>query len=122
MSKPPDEHFAALSALMTSQLRVKGRDFPAQVRRAGRLLPRKVRRDARYLIDAAKIADNPKLAALVDRAKTERAYRNIKVYLEGVDPRERRITQVLNVLASIALGMIVVFVIVLYVLVQRGYV
>lgn len=122
MSKLPQDHFAELSTLMTSQMRIKGRDFPAQVRRAGRLLPRKIRRDARYLIEGAKITENPKLAPMVDAEKTEKAYRYIKAYLEGLDPRERRVTQVLNVLASIALGLIVAFVIVLYVLVQRGYV
>lgn len=122
MSKLPQDHFAELSALMTSQLRIKGRDFPAQVRRAGRLLPRKIRRDAQYLIESAKITENPKLARMVNPDKTRQAYRNIKAHLEQLDPRERRVTQVLNVLASIALGLILVFVIVLYVLVQRGYI
>lgn len=122
MSTLPQDHFDELSALMISQLRIKGRNFPAQVRRAGRLLPRRIRRDAKHLIESAKITQNPKLARMVDPAKTETAYRNIKLYLEDIDPRERRITQALNLLASIAIVLIVTAALVAYVLVQRGYI
>jgi len=122
MTKLPQDHFEELSTLMTDQLRIKGRDFPSKVRRAGRLLPRRIRRDAKYLIDAADVTDNPKLARMVDGAKVDKAYSAIKLHLEGLNPRERQITQLLNVLASIAFVVIVTFVVVLYVLVQRGYV
>lgn len=103
-------------------MRIKGSDLRRQVRRAGRLLPRKIRRDMRFILDSADLAENPKLSRMVDPTKVARAQANVITYLEGLDPRERMWTQILNITASVALALIVVFIVVLYVLVQRGFV
>ena len=113
---------AEISALMQSHLRIRGRSLRVQERRAGRLLPRAVRRDIRYLLDTAALGDNPKLARMINADKVARAHRNTVTYLQAIDAKERRKTALLNVTASIALGLIAVFVVVLYVLVQRGFV
>lgn len=122
MAHQIQQYIAEIQALMEAKLWVKGRDLKAQTRKAGRRLPRKVRRDLRYLIDTAPLADNPKLGRMINHSKVDKAYANIIAYLEGLNPREAMWTMLLNITASIALGLIVIFVVVLYVLVQRGHV
>lgn len=113
---------AEISALMRRQLRIRGRDLHVQYRRAGRLLPRGVRRDIRYLLDTAALGDNPKLARMINHDKISRAHRNTVDYLQGLDPKAQMWTRILNVTASIALALIIVFAVTLFVLVQRGFV
>lgn len=121
MNNGMDQKIAEISALMQSQLRIKGRNLHAQYRKAGRLLPRAVRRDIRYLLDTAALGDNPKLAPMINQPKVQRAHRNTVMYLRDIDPKAQLWTRVLNITASIALAMIVVFVVTLFVLVQRGF-
>jgi hypothetical protein len=116
------QNIAEIRALLEKQMRVKGRDLRQQMRRAGRRLPRKLRRDLRYLIETEKIAQNPTLGRMVNDDKVAKAHANLVRYLEELNPREAMWNTVLNITASIALVLIVTFVVVLYVLVQRGYV
>ncbi|PUB18697.1 hypothetical protein [Yoonia sediminilitoris] len=111
---------AEIRTLLEVKLRVKGRDLRTQVRRAGRRLPRKVRRDLKFLIETEKIAANPKLGRMVNDAKVAKAHASVVGYLEAINPREAMWNLILNITASIALALIVVFVVVLYLLVQRG--
>ncbi len=122
MAHQVQKYIAEIQALMETKLWVKGRDLKAQTRKAGRRLPRKVRRDLRYLIDTAPLAENPKLGRMINQMKVDKAYANITAHLEQLNPREAMWTMLLNITASIALGLILIFVVVLYVLVQRGYV
>ena len=103
-------------------MRVKGRDLRQQMRRAGRRLPRRQRRDLAYLIETEKIAQNPKLGRMVNDDKVAKAHANLVQYLNALNPREAMWNTVLHITASIALVLIVTFVIVVYVLVQRGFV
>lgn len=117
-----NQKISQISALMRSQLRIRGHDLHGQYRRAGRLLPRAVRRDIRYLLDTAALGDNPKLARMINHDKIVRAHRNTVDYLQGLDPKAQRWTRILNMTASIALALIIVFAVTLFVLVQRGFV
>ena len=107
---------------LDDKLRMRGRSLDAQVRKAGRLLPRGVRHDATYLAQAVVLADNPKLARMVDMAKASRAHRNVMDFLEGYDLDARRRTTALNLVTSIAFALLVTGLLVLFVLVQRGFV
>lgn len=122
MSEGLNHKIAEISALMKSQLRIRGRDLRAQYRRAGRLLPRAVRRDIRYLLETAALGDSPKLARMINADKVARAHRNTVSYLQGIDPKKRMWDRIFSIAASIALALIVVFAVTLYVLVQRGFV
>ncbi|WP_296425238.1 hypothetical protein [Yoonia sp.] len=117
-----DHKIAEIRQLIETRLRIRGGNLRVQLRRAGRMLPRGIRRDLRYLADAEALAENPKLARMIDGARVNQAHRNAVAYLAGVDPRERMWNQLRNITASIALAFIVIFVVVLYVLVQRGFV
>ena len=108
--------------MMASRLRVRGRTLEAQVRKAGRLLPKSVRRDATYLAQAATLMDHPKLSMMIDGAKATTAHARLVEFLASVDPKDRAKGQVLNFLGAVSLGLIVLFVLVIWILVQRGIV
>ena len=122
MAQDVATYISEIRILMEKQLRVKGRDLQQQTRRAGRRLPRKVRRDLAFLIKSEKIGQNPKLSRMLDNEKLRKAHANIVQHLEKLDPREALFNMILGIVASIALMLIVVFVVLLYVLVKRGYV
>jgi hypothetical protein len=100
---------------------MRGRSLAHQVRRAGRLLPRRVRQDLQFLMRSAALARNPKLQRMIDENKVHRAHRDIGAYLQALDARERLKTRILGIMASISLALIGVFALVVFVLVQRGY-
>ena len=113
---------AEISTLLEQKLRVRGRTLDAQIRKAGRLLPRHVRRDATYITQSIALTDNPKLARMVDTKKFARAHANVVRHLEGVNLSEKRTTAAINLIASIAFALLATGVLVLFVLVQRGFV
>lgn len=115
-------YIAEIRGLLEKQMRVKGRDLRQQARRAGRRLPRKIRRDLAFLIETAKVADNPKLGRMVNGDRVQKAHANVVRHLESVNPREAMWNMILTITASVALVLIITFVVVLYVLVQRGFV
>ena len=117
-----EQQVAEIRGLLETKLRVRGPSLAAQVRKSGRALPRAVRRDLAFMVQSADLVKNPKLARMVDPHRAERAHRNTVAYLNTVDAREQRITAVINVAASIALAVLVTAAVVLYVLVQRGFV
>ena len=111
-----------ISALLENKLRIRGKSLAVQLRKAGRRLPRAVRRDARYIIQSADLTDNPKLARMVDAKKLKRAHANVVRHLETVDLSAQRRTALLNLIASIAFAILMTFILVLFVLIQRGFV
>ncbi|RBW45553.1 hypothetical protein DS901_03365 [Loktanella sp. D2R18] len=122
MGQMIEQNIADIRALLESKLRVRGGSLAVQIRKARRLLPRAVRRDLNYLVETAELSRNPKLVRMVDTARVARAHRNAVAFLDGVDLREQRITGLINVIAAIALAILVTVALVIYVLVQRGYV
>ncbi|NCO87291.1 MAG: hypothetical protein GW886_11750 [Rhodobacterales bacterium] len=113
---------AEISGLLESQLHVRGRSLDVQLRRARRLLPSAVRREAQYLVQAAGLAQNPKLARMIDMAKVDSAQARVVAYLQGVDRQRRRRDRLLNLLALNAFYVLVVGIAVVAVLVWRGIV
>ncbi|MEJ6397249.1 hypothetical protein [Yoonia sp. 208BN28-4] len=111
-----------LQALMAEKLRVRGPTFGAQLRKAGRALPRGVRRDGAYLAQAETLMQNPKLVRMIDQRQADKAHANIVAHLQTVDPADRIKGRVLGILGSISAVLIFTFIVVVYVLVQRGIV
>ncbi len=111
-----------ISTLLEDKLRVRGKTLAAQLRKAGRRLPRGVRRDATFIVQSSVLTDNPKLARMVDSKKLRQAHRNVVSHLEKVDLSQQRRTAALNMIASIAFAILFTAVLVLFVLVQRGFV
>jgi hypothetical protein len=107
---------------LADKLRVRGRSLAVQVRKAGRRLPRAVRRDAVYLVQTVGLADNPKLARMIDMARAQAAHRNILQFLQTVDVAAERRGIALQIIASIALAILATGILLLIVLVQREFV
>ena len=107
---------------METQLWVRGKTLGQQVRRAGRLLPRAEQREAMYLAQAATVLAHPKLSRMVDASKATKAHARLTQFLRSVDPKDRARGKFLGWLGLLAFGFIVVFVLVVIVLVQRGIV
>lgn len=79
-----------LRKAMHSKLSIKGRSFAGAVRRAGRLLPGRIRRQADVIIKAQELGGHPKLMRMVDQKAVDAAFKDIKGYLAGIDPAERK--------------------------------
>ena len=108
--------------LMETHLRIRGKTLEQQVRKAGLLLPRALRRDATYLAQAATVMQHPKLARMVDRVKATSAHARLAQFLKSVDPKDRAKGRLLAWLGSLAFAFLVVVIITVVVLVQRGIV
>lgn len=117
-----DQIVDEVRAALAQKLHLRGRTLAGQVRKAGRLLPRHVRKDAGYLVQAQGLAENPKLARQVDMRRAQAAHRNILQYLDTVDIGAKRRDMALQIVASIALALLVTGCLVIAVLALRGFV
>ena len=111
-----------LRASFAERIGARGRDFAQAVRRAGRRVPRKLRPAAATLVDAERMAANPRLARLIDAGRIELAARDLETWLATQDPRERRKTAIINWAALIGFYVLVTAGLVIAFLVWRGYV
>jgi hypothetical protein len=122
MSKTLEQMVDEVREGLQSALQVRGKSLEVQVRRAGRRLPRSIRSDAAYLAQSVGLAQNPKLAKMIDMSRVQRAHAAVLAHLETIDLASERKTAALNMIASIAFALLVTGVLVLFVLVQRGFV
>lgn len=106
----------SLLELMDQQMEIKARSLEKAVRRAGRQFPRNVRAQAALLVEAEKMAQNPKLALRLDGDETlDGAYNCVVEYLDSVDWARQRFTRAINLVAGMAfnilllIGLIVAF-------------
>lgn len=110
-----------LSALVREKLSLGGKTLEAQLKTARRKLPKKMIADGVYLSQAARIASNPKLSRQIDIARLERTHARMSEHLEKINPRDRRIGQLLGSLGRVTFILITVFVAVIIVLRWRGF-
>ena len=109
-----------IRGLMEQRLRIRGRSLESQMRRAGRLLPRHIRREVRFLVQAAPMAGNPRLARMIDQDHAMKAYRQVVAYLMTIDPKQAARTRLLNLAGVVAFNLLLLFAIVVTILVWRG--
>jgi hypothetical protein len=110
-----------VAELMEERLRVRGDGLPAKLRRGGRFLPRKVRAQAAYLAEAAARAQVPRLQLQIDHTKVTTAYDTCVRHLKPLGRGARRRALALDVMTSLAAVVLVTGVLVLAVLVWRGF-
>lgn len=97
-----------VAGLMEERLRVRGADLPAKLRKGGRRLPRKVRHAAESLAQAAERAQNPKLLVQIDMARVAADYDLCVTHLAKVTSKGGAMALLLNVAATVALGLLLV--------------
>lgn len=111
-----------VAELFEARLNVGGKTLADKLRRGGKRLPRKVRREAAYLAQAEEQARVPKLMVQIDHARTAHAYDACLRYLQPIGAGERRRTLAMQVITGIGAAVFVTGVLVLLVLLWRGYI
>ena len=103
--KPFQDKTEALAHLLQDRLGIRGKTFSIKLHRAGRLLPRFARRAGAEVAQAETMMGHPRLAALVDADRVDRAAGILGDHLKGIDPKERRKTRALHLLASVVFNL-----------------
>ena len=111
-----------VAELFEALLNVGGKTLSDKLRRGGRRLPRNVRREAAYLAEAAEQAKVPKLLVQIDHARTADAYDACLRYLKPIGAGERRRTLAMQILTGVGAAIFVTGVLLLLVLIWRGYI
>ena len=111
---------ARLQTLFEERMRLKGKSLDAQVHKARPRLPRRIFRDAQVVIRAVDMVGNPKLERQVDVRATADAARRVEVHLLEIDPRDELKGKVLTVLGKVSAFVIIVFIVTIWILYQRG--
>jgi hypothetical protein len=118
---PANKYADEVRRLIVQRLKIKGPTLEKALARAGRLLPQWAHREGRYLAQASQMMGHPKLRAMVDQSKFEKAHKALISHLKTIDPVERRKTRILGVLGGISFNLILVVAALLIFLVWRGY-
>lgn len=105
-----------VAQLMEQRLRLRGRGLSGKLRRGGRMVPKRLRTPAELLAKAAEVAQNPKLSLQIDHARVAEAYDQCLTQLQGVNAADRRMTTVINRVASLVVSLLVLAVLILIVL------
>ncbi|WP_225027775.1 hypothetical protein [Xinfangfangia pollutisoli] len=111
-----------VASLLEDRLGARGKTLRDKLRRAGRRLPRRVRMAGLALAEAAEMAQNPKLLVRVDEAQVAADYDIVLRHLGGVNPAARRRGALLDFAASVAFGLLMLGVALVFLLVWRGLV
>lgn len=110
-----------VAELMQERLHVRGQGLSEKLRKGGRLLPRKVRQAGLDLAQAAEMAQNPKLLLQLDEEKIAGHYDVCLRHLAGLNLWDRRKGALIAMTTSILFILVAVGVLVLGVLMWRGY-
>ncbi len=111
-----------ISKLLDQKLRVRGRSLQIQLNKAGRRLPKRIRADVARIIEAQDIVAHPKFAHRVDFKAATLGGDRVIAHLDTINRWERFKDRWLGILGAISAALIVTFILVVYVLVQRGLV
>lgn len=107
--------------MMKERLGIRGKDLAGKLRHTGRMMPKRIKQEVRILAEATALTENPKLSRMVDHERVEVAYQSCMTFLQAVDVADRRKGVVLGILGSLAMALLVVTVLVLSVLMWRGF-
>lgn len=111
-----------VAQLMEEKHGIRGKGLAAKLKRGGRLLPRQVRGAAQSLVQAADMANSPKLAMQVDSGQVAAAYDACLRHLSALPAASGWGAHALSSLRSIAFAVLVIGAAVIGYLVWRGYV
>lgn len=123
MLEPRD--FERMEASLCTQAKAKfGIDadrLDVVMKRIGRRASGKHHRAASMIATARHHAGHPKLRFMIDADAVTRAFDVLTAYLDAIDPADRRRGLILSTLAMMSFHLIAVFVILIGVLIWRGF-
>ncbi|NVK45462.1 MAG: hypothetical protein HWE33_04085 [Rhodobacteraceae bacterium] len=112
-----------LAGLLRDHLGVRmGEGFEAKVKHAGRRLPRWARRKSAVIIEAMTLEAHPRLAQQVKHKKVDKAFKELRYFLERQDINTRRKNRVLDLIATIGFVIFATIALALVVMIWRGLV
>ena len=111
-----------VASLLREKLSVRGNTLDDQLARSGAVLPRRVRAKGWLLAQAAMVAEHPQLAKQIDPAAVVRAHSEVFLYLNEMNPRDRRVGFVLGILGRVTLALLITGAAFVWLLAWRGYV
>ena len=109
-----------VAGLMEDRLGIRGNGLAEKLRRGKRSLPRGARAAAQELADLAEKAKNPKLLVQIDQAHVAACYDTCVKYLSPLRPVSARMTVLIRVVSTVALGLLVLGLVLLLVQRLRG--
>lgn len=115
--KQLDEIGAALQA----KLKLRPAPFAALVARSRSRLPRRVYKNAQALAEAERFADHPKLARTLDFPSLDKSADLVRAHLKTIDLADERKGRILSLLGSLSINLIGLAILLIAVLIWRGY-
>lgn len=119
-TKDLETKIAQLCALAHEKFGVRSDQLDVVMRKLGRRVPKRIHKHAEVLLSAQASLGHPTLAMMLDEKKITQSYKAIAEHLKSIDPKLRRKNKMLDVLASMAFSILVVFALMILVLVWRG--
>lgn len=114
-----------VAALMASRLggarRGRHPDLATMIRRRGRALPRRHRKAADLLARSVAQASAPRIARQMDLGPIRESHRQLVEYLRPLGSGRRLAEGATSIAASVAFGLLILGIAVIWVLVWRGY-
>lgn len=92
------------------------------IRRRGGALPRRLARQARILAEAEAVSVAPKIARQIDFGDAEKAHAALVAYLKPFRRVARVQQRATNLIASVLFGLLVMALIIVWILVWRGFI
>lgn len=108
--------------LMREKLGIRGGKASDTLSRSKRLMPRHVYRSVRSLADAEPFLEHPKLRQTLDTDSLAEAAQNVTSYLNAVDTADRRKGWWLGMLGGLVFNMIAFGILLIVVLIWRGFI
>ena len=110
-----------LNTLLGDKLGLRRGTLARRAARAGRRLPQAIRHDIGVVDTARFLSGHPRLRHVPDARQVGDAYARVVAHLESIDVADRRKGAAIGILASVLLNLLAVVVLVLVVLVWRGF-
>lgn len=105
-----------LERLFAQNLHEKNGTLARRLKRSRHKLPKKSRKVVDEAVQMLTLAENPKLAVIVDRKKLDFAYERAIETLSAIDPNDWRKGLILGTLGSIVFNLLLFFGIVVFLL------
>lgn len=118
LQKQADE----IGLLLEQKMRIRGRSFATQVRKVDRRMPKKLRADLARIVETLETGSHPKFAHRVDYSAASQGADRVIAHLGQIDRWEMFKDRWLSILGAVSAALIVTFILVVWVLVQRGLV
>lgn len=119
--RPMADEVAGLMAARFGGLR-RGHqaDLDSMMRKRGGALPRRLRREARIMLEADRMAGQPKLARQVNFDRLEHAHKALTGYLRPLGKGMRLQGGAVSIAASVLFGLLVLGAVAIWIMLRRG--